>query len=140
MNSINYDKCGRYFGYIFWMLIPRVAATMLENVTSPGVKIAGTILRIICEIAPAYFFVAAEVRRRPFQDGLCLFSRNCCLRRGPAGTERRRVCRPVGARAVICVQSDRSSAVAPVHYISLPAALGDPCGAVSRAFQTVASH
>ncbi len=34
MNSINYDKCGRYFGYIFWMLIPREGATVLTNTFS----------------------------------------------------------------------------------------------------------
>lgn len=54
MSSINYKKCGRYFGYLFWMLIPRVITTVLTNINAPGLKIAGTALRIACEFVSVY--------------------------------------------------------------------------------------
>ena len=55
MGSINYEKCGKYFGYIFWMLIPRLAASVLMNIRVPGVNIAGNALRIVCEFVSVYF-------------------------------------------------------------------------------------
>ena len=55
MNDINYKKCGKYFGYLFWMLIPRVVTTAFVYINAPAAKIAGTALRIVFEFLSVYF-------------------------------------------------------------------------------------
>ena len=59
MNTIDYNKCGKYLSYLFWLLIPNIIAGLFANDYTkgklPGLFTAGTVISIICMIAYAYF-------------------------------------------------------------------------------------
>ena len=59
MNTIDYNKCGKYLSYLFWLLIPNIIAGMFANDYTkgslPGLYTTGTVISIICMIAYAFF-------------------------------------------------------------------------------------
>jgi len=52
---IDYGKCGKYFGYIFWLVIPQLIAGILGATNSRSVQMAGSVISLLCAIALAWF-------------------------------------------------------------------------------------
>ena len=55
MRTYDYEKCGKYFSYMFWLLVPRIVSTILSNINTPASKTIGTVLGIACNLAHMFF-------------------------------------------------------------------------------------
>ena len=71
MNTIDYNKCGKYLSYLFWLLIPNIIAGMFANnytsASAPGLYTVGTIIKIICMIAYAFFLWQLQTEERLYK-------------------------------------------------------------------------
>lgn len=77
MKPVDYQKCGKYLSYLFWLLIPNFIAGILTNERVGGqvraLFIIGTVINVLCMIAYAYFLWQMQTEE-PLYKNAALFS------------------------------------------------------------------
>ena len=77
MRNIDYQKCGKYFSYIFWLLIPREIAGLMTNQriggSVPALLVAGTVISVLCVAAEAYFLWQLKDQNEGYKTAAILY-------------------------------------------------------------------
>ena len=77
MRNIDYQKCGKYFSYIFWLLIPREIAGLMTNQriggSVPALLAAGTVISALCIAAEAYFLWQLKDQNEGYKTAAILY-------------------------------------------------------------------
>lgn len=77
MRSIDYDKCGKYLSYLFWLLIPNIIAGLLTNQNLGGrsraLFIVGTVIHIVCLIAYAFFLWQLQTEEKFYRTAAIIY-------------------------------------------------------------------
>ncbi len=78
MRNIDYQKCGKYFSYIFWLLIPREIAGLMTNQriggSVPALLVAGTVIGALCIAAEAYFLWQLKDQNEGYKTAAILYA------------------------------------------------------------------
>lgn len=77
MRSIDYNKCGKYLSYMFWLLIPNIISGILTNENLGGrsktLFIIGTVIQIVCLIAYAFFLWQLQTEEELYRTGAIIY-------------------------------------------------------------------
>ena len=77
MRNIDYNKCGKYLSYMFWMLIPNIIAGLLTNQNlggkSQALFIIGTAIHIVCLIAYAFFLWQLQTEEELYRTAAIIY-------------------------------------------------------------------
>ncbi len=77
VRNIDYQKCARYFSYLFWMVIPREIGGILVNQNINGgnktIFIIGTVISIVQCVASAFFLWQLQTEDTRYKTGSILY-------------------------------------------------------------------